>query len=325
MNGKVAVITGGAGFIGSNLAIRLTHEGARVTVVDAMFPDLGGNLFNLHEVEREIRFELGDIRDARLMRGVLADADYVFNLAGNVSHSDSMRDPIFDHSVNSEAQLRFLELCRAHASGAVIVFTSTRQIYGVPRYLPVDEDHPISPVDVNGIDKLAAEHFHTLYASYYGLRTVSLRLTNTYGPRQLIRHARQGFVAWFMNRSVLAQPIQLFGGGAQLRDFTFVDDVCDALICAATTPTCIGQVYNLAGEKASLATLAESLVAISGGKTRLERVPFPPDKKKIDIGDYYGTYARFHKVTNWLPKTPLHEGLAMMYDFYTTNSHHYLP
>ncbi len=322
-SGKTVLVTGGAGFIGSNLAIRLVREGAKVRVVDALLAGLGGNLFNLDPIKSDIDFHELDLRDGKKLSSLVKGCDYIFNLAGNVSHSDSMRDPIMDNALNTQAQIHFLETCRAYNPQALILFASTRQIYGTPKYLPVDENHPTDPVDVNGINKLAAEYYHYLYGKIYGMRTISLRLTNTFGPRQLIRHARQGFIGWFMNRALLGETIELFDGGSQLRDFTFVEDACDAFLCAASTPVCEGEIYILGGERASLSKIAENLVSISG-KGSIKVVPFPPEKKKIDIGSYYGSSEKFYKATGWKTNVDIRQGLESMFAYYERHKSHYL-
>ena len=305
---RPVLITGGAGFIGSNLAHRLAAEGAEVTVVDSLLPGLGGNLANLEGV-RGVKLVRVDLADRAALEPIVRGSEIIFNLAGNVSHQDSMRDPIFDNEVNTRAQISLLETCRSANSAAVLVFSSTRQLYGTPMYLPVDEKHPVNPIDVNGINKLAAENYHTLYSKVYGMKVVCLRLTNTYGPRQLIKHARQGFIGWFMNRALLGEEIQLFGGGGQVRDFTFVNDACEAFMLAATTPACIGQTYNLSGERASLEEVASLLVRICPA-ARVKKVEFPEERKKIDIGDYYGNSERFYSDTRWQPRTNLEDGLT---------------
>lgn len=317
------LVAGGAGFIGSNLAIRLVNEGANVRVLDAMLPGLGANLFNLSEIKSRIQFIQMDLRDFELTKHHLAETEFVFNLAGNISHLDSMGDPCFDLSVNVESTVKLLEACRAVQPNAVVVFASTRQFYGPPQYLPVDERHPINPVDVNGINKYAAEAYYTLYSRVYAMKTVSLRLTNTYGPRQLISHSRQGFIGWFVNRMITRQPIQLYGGGTQERDFTYVDDVVDAMLCAATTPDCFGHVYNLSGQRTSLEALARTMIDICG-RGELESVDFPPDKKRIDIGNYVGDASRFFSATHWKWKVSLNEGLKQMLSYYEKHHAHYL-
>ncbi|MBI3541924.1 MAG: NAD-dependent epimerase/dehydratase family protein [Deltaproteobacteria bacterium] len=321
--GRRVLVTGGAGFIGSNLVVRLVGEGAVVRVVDAMLPLLGGNPFNLAPVKDDIELRQVDLRDLSAAQSAVEGMEYIFNLAGNVSHLDSMQEPLTDLTINVNAQVNTLEACRAKNRDAMIVYTSTRQLYGVPQYLPVDERHPVSPIDVNGINKLAAEHYHTLYARVYDMKTCSLRLTNTYGPRQLIRHARQGFIGWFVNRALLGEKIQLFGGGGQKRDFTFVDDAVEAMLVAATNPVCRGEVYNLNGERLSLEEVARILLALCP-KASVEKVPFPPEKKKIDIGDYFGSAGKFIEATGWGAHVTVADGLAKMVEYYRANQSHYL-
>lgn len=320
---KQVLITGGAGFIGSNLAINLAARGALVTIVDSMLPDYGGNLFNLDPVRNNIAINFSDMRDSHSLSYLVKNKDYIFNLAGQVSHQDSMIDPMMDLEINIKAQLVLLEACRRNNAEAVIVYASTRQFYGHPEYTPVDERHPINPPDVNGINKFAGEQYHTLYSKIYGIKTVSLRLTNTYGPRQLIKNARQGFIGWFVNRAVTGNPIQLFGGGEQLRDFNHVDDVVEAFLLAATTPSCYGKYFNLSGDKASLCEVAEYLIHASG-RGSVERIVFPEERKKIDIGSFYGNSDKFRAATGWLPRIPLERGLADTVAYYQEHGRHYL-
>lgn len=320
---KSCLVTGGAGFIGSNLAIRLVERGAKVTVLDSMVEGLGGNRFNLEPIKGDIEFHEGDQKDQGLVERLVEGKDYIFNLAGNVSHSDSMKLPRFDLDANVTAQLSLLEACKSSNPEAVVVYSSTRQLYGVPKYLPVDESHPITPVDINGIHKFAGDQYHFLYAKVYGLKTIVLRLTNTFGPRQLIRHARQGVVGWFMNRAITGEKIQLYGNGKQIRDFNYVDDAAEALMLVAQNKACYGEVFNLSGERADLEAVATTLARIAG-RGGIERVSFPPDAKKIDIGDFYGTSAKLHAVTGWAPKVSLEDGLEHMYRYYEANQKHYL-
>lgn len=321
--GKKILITGGIGFIGSNLAIRLVNEGADVTILDSMLDEYGANFFNIKPIRENVQINYSDMRDEHSLRYLVKNKEYIFNLAGQVSHQDSMTNPFLDLDVNVKAQLSLLETCRKYVPNVTIVFSSTRQIYGKPQYLPVDEKHPLSPPDVNGINKLAAENYHSLYTKVYGLNTVSLRLTNTYGPRQLIKNARQGFIGWFVNRAIQGEKIKLFGTGEQLRDFNYVDDVVDALCIAAEDKALYGKVYNLSGDKASLRYIAELLIAYVG-KGSLEIVPFPEERKKIDIGDFYGDSSLFQKSTNWNPKISIDDGLKRMIDFYQKNRGEYL-
>ena len=321
--GKNVLVTGGMGFIGSNLAIRLVREGANVTLMDSMLDEYGANLFNIRDICDAVQVNFSDMRDEHSLRYLVRGKDLIFNLAGQVSHQDSMTQPFMDLEVNTRAQLTLLETCRQYAPETVIVYASTRQIYGRPQYLPVDEKHPLMPPDVNGINKLAAEYYHSLYTRVYGLPTVSLRLTNTYGPRQLIKNARQGFIGWFVNRAILGETIQLFGTGEQIRDFNHVDDVVEAMCMCALSEKTYGDVYNLSGERASLKRIAELLVSYSG-KGKVETVPFPEDRKKIDIGDFYGNSDKLSQATGWKPKTALEDGLRDMVRYYQKNREYYL-
>ncbi|MGD2063755.1 MAG: NAD-dependent epimerase/dehydratase family protein [Nitrospirota bacterium] len=313
--GRRVLITGGLGFIGSNLAIRLAEHGAEVTVLDALIPEHGGDRFNVAPVASRIRIDTADLRDAHVLPAAVRDQEFVFHLAGQVSHGDSMRDPELDLTVNCVATINLVEACRQFNPEARLIYTSTRQVYGVPRSLPVSEDHPPAPVDVNGINKLAAEHYHLLYERTYGLRSAVLRLTNTYGPRQHIRNDRQGFVGVFIRHALRGEPIRLFGTGTQVRDLNYVDDVVDALVATGVTAGCYGRVLNLgAPRRYSLLELVEVLGGLCPVKA--EVVPFPEDRKLIDIGDYYGDYSRFAALTGWQPRIELAEGLERTLAFY---------
>jgi nucleoside-diphosphate-sugar epimerase len=309
------LITGGLGFLGSNLAIRLVRLGAKVTIVDSLVPQFGGNLFNIAPIRDDVTLNISDMRDAHSLDVLVQGQDYVFNLAGQVSHGDSMRDPQLDLAVNCVSTMNLVEACRKHNPQARLVYTSTRQVYGCPQKLPVAEDHPTAPIDVNGINKLAAEYYHLLYDRTYGVRSTVLRLTNTFGPRQQIRSDRQGFATVFLRQALKGETISLYGGGQQLRDFNYVDDVVSALLLAATSDACFGRVFNLGSTRAySLIDFVDSLQGLC--QFRVESVPFPDDKRIIDIGDYYGDFSKFRQATGWTPEVDLHEGLERTVAFY---------
>ncbi len=318
------LITGGLGFIGSSLAIRLVEQGAHVTLVDSMIPQYGGNLFNIEPIKDKVRVNFSDVRDSHSMEYLVKEQDYLFNLAGQISHIDSMIDPLTDLDINTRAQVFILEACRKFNPSIRIVFASTRQLYGKPQYLPVDERHPLNPIDVNGINNLAGEWYHILYHNVYDMNTVALRLTNTYGPRQLLKHNRQGFVGVFVRQIVRGEKIKIFGDGKQVRDMNYVNDVVDALLMAGSKEESYGQVYNLGGsEPISLLGLVKLLIELNGGG-EYELVSFPSDKKRIDIGDYYGDYRKFSQMTGWQPKTSLRDGFSKMLAYYQENLELYL-
>lgn len=313
---KNILITGGLGFIGANLAIRLVALGAQVTVVDSLIPEYGGNLFNIEPVKDRITINIADVRDEFSMDYLVRGRDFLFNLAGQTSHLDSMRDPYKDLDINCRAQLSILEACRKHNPGVKIVFASTRQIYGKPDYLPVDEKHVLHPTDVNGINKMAGEWYHILYNNVYGIRAVSLRLTNTYGPRMRVKDARQTFLGIWIKRVLDGEPIEIWGDGLQLRDFNYVDDVVDAMLLAAAAECANGRIYNLGSDETiDLKTLAEKMVTLNGaGKYNI--IPFPPERKVIDIGDYYSDYGLIRSELDWMPQVNLDEGLGCTLAFY---------
>lgn len=317
------LITGGVGFIGSTLAIRLVREGARVTVVDSMIPEYGGNLWNVEPVREDLRINIADVRDPHAMKFLLRGQDVLFNLAGQTSHLDSMEHPQTDLDINASAQLSILEACRHYNPTLKVVFASTRQIYGKPAYLPVDEQHPLRPVDVNGINKLAGEMYHLLYHQVYGINTAVLRLTNTYGPRMRVVDARQTFLGIWVRRLLEGQPILIYGTGEQIRDFNYVDDVVDALIRVALSPKANGEIFNLGDHQpVSLLETARQLTALSR-RASYQCIPFPPERKSIDIGDYYGDYAKIRRMLGWAPATSLAVGLQQTVEYYERHAAHY--
>jgi UDP-glucose 4-epimerase len=325
--GKRTLVTGGLGFIGSNLAIRLLEFGAHVIVVDSLIPETGGNPFNIEPVQDHPRLSVRtvDVRDALAMERLVRDQAVIFNLAGQVSHIDSMQDPFTDLEINCRSQLALLEACRRHAPQAKVVFASTRQIYGrVPEdQLPVDERQPPNPVDVNGINKLAGERYHVLYNNVYGIHTSVMRLTNTYGPRMLVKNNRQTALGWLLRQALDGEQIDIFGDGSQLRDFTYVDDTVDAFLAAGASDAANGQIFNIGAiEPISLREVAELLIELTGtGSFRL--IPFPAARKVIDIGSIYVDDRKLRRVLKWQPRIDLREGLSRSIQFYRAHRSQY--
>jgi UDP-glucose 4-epimerase len=319
-----AIVTGGLGFIGSHLAERLAHLGARVLVIDAEIDGLGANRFNIEGFASRVEVAPIDVRDAASLGPLLDGADVVFDLAGQVSHVDSMDDPLADLELNVRAPLTLLEAIRRRSPHARVVFTSTRQVYGRTERRPVDEHHPVRPTDVNGVNKHAAEGYHRMYHRVHGTDSVVLRLTNTYGPRQLLRHGRQGFIPFFIRAALEGRAIPLFGGGAQVRDANHVLDVVDALVLAGHPDAVVGgETFNLGGAEAfTLRHFAEQLIDIAGSG-RIEEVPWPSDRAAIDIGDFAADHGAITSALGWEPEIGLRTGLEETVKFVVEHGHHY--
>jgi UDP-glucose 4-epimerase len=313
---KKILITGGLGFIGSNLARTLVKVGAEVTLVDSLIPQYGGNLFNIQDIKADVTVNFCDVRDPYAMEYLVKNKDYLFNLAGQTSHMDSMTDPHTDLEINAKAQLSILEACRKVNLTIKIVFASTRQLYGKPEYLPVDENHPISPVDVNGINKFAGEWYHLLYNNVYGIKSCALRLTNTYGPGMRIKDARQTFLGIWIRQLLEGQSIKVFGDGLQLRDFNYIDDCVNALLLSGASNVANGKIYNLGSNEVTNLKDMAHLVVHLGHEGSYELVPFPSARKAIDIGDYYSDYSLIKKDLGWSPRVNLKQGLHQTLDYY---------
>jgi UDP-glucose 4-epimerase len=322
-SGARVLITGGLGFIGSALGIRLADLGADVLLVDSLIPEYGGNLFNIAGYEGKLKVNIADVRDEFSMDYLVQGRDLLFNLAGQTSHLDSMRDPYTDLEINCRAQLSILEACRKKNPHIKIIYASTRQIYGKPDYVPVDERHLLHPTDVNGINKMAGEWYHILYNNVYGIRAVSLRLTNTYGPRMRVKDPRQTFLGIWIRQMIEGEPIEVWGDGMQIRDFNYVDDVVDAMLLAAMSDDANGNSFNLGSDETiNLRDLAALCVEVNcQGSYRI--VPYPLERKPIDIGDYYADYRRIRGKLNWAPQVHLREGLARTLDYYRQHREHY--
>ena len=317
------LITGGLGFIGSSLARKLLCLGSKITIIDSLIPQYGGNFFNIQDIKDQVNVNISDVRDPYAMAYLIQGKDYLFNLAGQTSHLDSMNDPQSDLAINASAQLSILEACRKHNPDIKLVFASTRQLYGKPDYLPVDEKHPTRPVDVNGINKLAGEWYHLLYNNVHHIRACALRLTNTYGPGMRVKDARQTFLGIWIRNLIEGKPILVYGDGTQLRDFNYVDDVVDALLSAAINPNAWGEVFNLGSQEyIGLKDLATMMVEMYPNG-HYETVPFPGELKAIDIGDYYSDYTKANQVLGWAPQINLKQGLKRSLDYYIEHHAHY--
>ena len=314
--GRRVMITGGLGFIGSNLARQLVELGADVLIVDSLLPEYGGNLFNIADIKERVRVNIADVRMQSTIGYLSRGQDVIFNLAGQVSHIDSMRDPYTDLEINCRAQLSILEACRTNNPRVRVVYAGTRQVYGRPDYLPVDERHLVRPADINGVNKAAGEYYHLLYNNVFDLRACSLRLTNVYGPRQLIRHNRQGFIGWFIRLAIEGREIQIFGDGSQMRDFVYVDDAADAFLRAGAADCCDGEVFNVGGNEPISHRDLVALLIHTAGSGSVRYVEWPPDKKRIDIGSFYSDSTRFRERVGWAPRVELREGLRRTIDFY---------
>jgi nucleoside-diphosphate-sugar epimerase len=310
------LITGGLGFIGSNLAIKLVEEGARVTIVDPRIAGCGANIHNLAPVSARVTVLDRDMADAADFSDRIRDARVIFNIAGEISHIHSMDFPERDLKLNTVAQLRFLMQCQASNPGVRVVYASTRQIYGVPDYLPVDEQHPIQPVDYNGVHKYATSMYHLMLARAGAIDAVVLRLTNVYGPRMALDIPCQGFLSTFLRRLLLAKPLEIFGDGEQLRDPVFVDDAVEAFMIAGAVERAPSMVYNVGGpEKLSLNQIACLASEIAGVAAPAHR-PFPGAIKAIDIGSYFTDSSRAARELDWRPQINFATGIRRTLDYY---------
>ena len=329
--GAVCVVTGGLGFIGSNLAIALARAGAQVRIVDSLVPQHGGDRRNVDAFSGgeipvgsrpgALSVTVGDIADEAVTVPLLDGADFVFTIAGQVSHHESMIDPLFDHRVNVHAQLVLLETIRRVRPRAVVVHTSTRQVYGRPRYLPVDEAHPTDPRDINGVDKLAGEQYHRLYGSVHGMRTVALRLTNVYGPRQALHKPGLGFLPVFVRRVLRGEPLDVFGDGQQRRDCLHVDDVVAALVLAGAAAAGDGippgAVFNLGGgESLTLLAIAELMAELGGAGSQVRLLPWSDELSRIDIGDFQTDSRAIAAALGWSPTLPFRAGIESTLNFF---------
>jgi UDP-glucose 4-epimerase len=321
--GARVMITGGIGLIGSTLARQLVEFGAEVMLVDSLVPEGGANPANIAAIRDRVRVNVADIRDPQAMAHLLAGQEFLFDLAAQTSHLASMDAPLDDLAINAHAQLQLLETCRAVAPEIVITHAGTRQIYGRPNYLPVDEAHLLRPTDVNGVNKMAGEAYHLLFYDVYGIRTRSLRLTNVYGPGMRIKDARQNFLGIWLRRALEGAAFEVWGG-EQRRDMLYVDDAAEAFLCAALSQDIAGKALNVGGDAPySLSEIAALLIVANDGGSYDVR-EFPEERKRIDIGDFVTDDRQFRALAGWAPRTTLAEGLALSLDYYRRHLAAYL-
>lgn len=322
--GLDVLVTGGLGFIGSNLVLRLVDMGARVTIIDSMLAGCGANLYNIETVRDRVRLIQADIGDAGKFPDALRRASVIFNLAGEISHIHSMQFPERDLQVNTVAQLRFLLACKDLAPKARIVYASTRQVYGAPKYLPVDEGHPLRPIDFNGVHKLATTSYHLMLTRAGYLDAIVLRLTNVYGPRMALDAVCQGFLSTFLRRMVLGQTLEVFGDGKQTRDPLYVDDAVQAFLMLGAVRKPVSRCYNAGGPEAiSVADIARLSTRLANCPPPFFK-PFPPDRKPIDIGSYRTDNRRIEREVGWSPKVRFEDGIARTLEFYRREVSHYV-
>lgn len=319
MKGQNVLITGGLGFIGSNLAHHLVKLGAEVTILDSMFPQYGANFANIRGIEEKIKVVKGDIRKMELVKQNVVNKQVIFSCAAQVSHIDSMKDPYFDVDINCKGNLNVLEAVRRYNDQARIVYTGTRSQVGLMQYSPVDENHPEFPTDIYSVNKSAAEKYHLIYHASYGIFATSLRITNTYGPRAQIRHPGYGVVNYFIRLAIEGKTITVYEPGMQTRDVVYVDDVVDCLLLAALKKEANGQVFNVASGKSIPFIELVKLIVKAAGTGTYKLVPWPEERKAIEVGDVHISIEKAKKLLGWYPKTRLEDGLSETIKYFRAN------
>lgn len=322
--GRRVLVTGGLGFIGSNLAIRLANLGAQVTIIDCSVPGCGGNIVNIDPIADRVRVIPADIADAEGFQDEIRANDVIFNIAGEISHAGSMTSPERDLRINTQAQLRFLLTCGAVRPGVRVVFASTRQVYGRARRLPVDETRRPNPTDFNGIHKLAATHYHLMLSRMGELDAIVLRLSNVYGPRMALDLPQQGFLATFVRRALLGERLIVYGDGSSLRDPVYIDDAVEAFLLAGTARAQKSIIYNVGGPEVHSVSQIAAIVSASAGLPDAIRTPFPVARNAIDVGSYYSNSHRIARELGWQPRTQIRDGMERTLAYYRQHLGSYL-
>ncbi len=314
--GKRVLITGGAGMLGSSIALRMVEAQAHVRILDAMLPSYGGNLFNLNGVLKEIEFIQGDLQDRETVLKCVEGAQVIFNLAAQVSYIDSNKDLITDLDINCKAQINLLEACQKAGTRPKIVFASSRFVYGKIEYNPVDERHPFNCLSIYGIHKLVAEKYHKFFTLQHGIPTVSLRIANPYGPRQQMKHSKYGIVNWFVRQALEGKPLTVYGDGLQKRDYVYVEDVAWAFLYAAASDRTNGNFYNVGSGAGTAFREMAHLVAELVPGTRVVHTDWNLENQLVETGDYVTDISKIQQDAGWAPQVPLREGVARTLDFY---------
>jgi UDP-glucose 4-epimerase len=323
LRGRTVLITGGLGFIGSNLAHRLVELGAKVTIVDALLPLYGGNLTNIGEIQDRVTLYRADIRDARSIEGLVSGQEFIFNLAAQVSYITSDEDPVLDLDINCRGHLNLLEACRRVNRDARILFPGTRMQYGRIETVPVPESHPMNPLGIYGIHKLTGENYYRMYHRTHGLKTTVLRIANPYGIRHQMKHSKYGILNWFVRLAMDGQRIRIFGTGDQVRDYVYVGDVVEAFLAAALHPAAVGESFNVgSGTGTPFVDMARTVVEVVGAG-ELEMVPWPKDYFHIETGDYVLDISKMTRLLGWKPGVSLAEGVRLTHGFYVRHRDRY--
>ncbi len=319
---KKALIAGGLGFVGSNLAHKLADLGAEVLIVDSLISGYGGNLFNVDGIKDQVKINFCNICDSHNLAQLLSGQDYIFNLMGTHNKYDGVDNPFYDLELNCRAHLSVLETASKVNPDAKIVFCSNRNQYGKPIQLPVSEEHPQKPIEINGIHQLTIENYYNFYHRVHGLKTTGLRLTSTYGPRHFMRHHKLGVVNWFIKLILDNREVYIFGDGKQIRDINHVDDVTEAMLLVAAHKEAAGKVYNLGGAPVSMENLIKKLIELTGnGGYKI--MPYPEQFKILELGDYKADYSKINKELGWSPQISLDEGLRNTIRFYERFKRYY--